>query len=210
MSGRSSTIAEEVVAALRQSLGVFEALVLHRRVVEAWSAQSCLPGYTVGGIAGHVVSLMMGFQRRLEARSAKVDMVPYADWYGAALASRDLHAGLIEIGEDLARRGPIRLASALESVGEQLTANLRTATSDVVIPLASVPGGGVDLRDFLQTRFVEIVVHADDIAVSVGLDTPSFPAAAWAVAAAVVSDTTSTEGADAGFVLAASRPGRHR
>ncbi|MBI2703935.1 MAG: hypothetical protein HYX32_01395 [Actinobacteria bacterium] len=66
------------------------------------------------------------------------------------------------------------------------------------------------MDDFLKTRFVEIIIHADDIAVSVGLDTPDFPATAWAAAAAVVSDTTTNEGEGAEFVLASSRPGRHR
>jgi len=41
-----------------------------------------------------------------------------------------------------------------------------------------IPWQGWSLRrgDFLLTRQLEIVVHADDLAVSVGVPTPTFPA----------------------------------
>lgn len=208
VTDRSPTIAEEWITALSESLAVFGALVLERRVVEAWSAASVLPGYTMGGIAGHVLSLMMGLQRRIEAQEAEVHTIPYSDWYGTALASSESHAGLIQMGEELAARGPARLGADLRAVGETLAPSLSGARADRVIPLASVPGAGVRLDDFLRTRFVEIIVHADDVAVSVGIDCPTFPALAWTIAAGVVSETTTDVGGGAEFVLAASRPGR--
>ena len=210
MTGRAPKIEGEWISALRRSLGLFGALVLEPRVREVWSDESCLPGYTVGGIAGHVLSLMVGLQRRIEARDFEVETIRYSEWYGSALSSREMHAGLIRMGEELATRGPLRLAADLEATGEGLARCLRESTTDLVVPLASLPGAGVRLDDFLRTRFVEITVHADDVAASVGLGCPDFPATAWALAAEVLSETSGRQGAGARFVLTTSRPDRPR
>ena len=169
MTGPAPTIEGAWISALRRSLGVFGALVLEPRVRAVWSEESSLPGYTVGGIAGHVLSLMVGLQRRIEARDVGFEIIRYSEWYGSALSSREMHAGLIQVGEELATCGPLRLAADLEATGEGLAQCLRDSTTDFVIPLASFPGAGVRLDDFLRTRFVEITVHADDVAASVGL-----------------------------------------
>lgn len=39
-------------------------------------------------------------------------------------------------------------------------------------------GWGLAVDDFLLTRVVELVLHADDLAVSAGVSTPELPAAA--------------------------------
>jgi hypothetical protein len=208
MRSRSPTIDPGWITAPQQSLGVVGTLVLDGRVAQAWSDASSLPGYTVGGIAGHVLSLMVGFQRRLEAPGADVEIIRYSGWYRAAVSSNERHGGLIDVGHELARRGPIQLAADLEATGEQLAPRLHGVNADLVIPLASIPGKGVRVDDFLRTRFVELTVHGDDIAESVGLDTPEFPGMAWTLAGAVISETTSNDGEGAAFVLAATRPGR--
>jgi hypothetical protein len=66
VSDRNLRIAGEWIAGLGESLAVFSALVLQRPVVDAWPSPSKLDGYTVGGIAGHVLSLMVGLQMRIE------------------------------------------------------------------------------------------------------------------------------------------------
>lgn len=210
VTDRSPTIPQEWTAALREALGVFGELVLEPSVTAAWSHESDLPGYTVGGLAGHVVTLMVGLERRIESGGAPVTTIPYVSWYAPALSSGGGHAGLIEAGEEVAARGPAKVAAELQATGARLERRIRTASCDLVIPLASVPGAGVRLDDFLRTRFVEITVHADDIASSVGLPCPGFPPAAWALAAGVVSEAMQVEGSGAAFVLDATRPGRKR
>ena len=68
-----------------------------------------------------------------------------------------------------------RSAEALETVRRLLAA--RTARD--VVP---IPWQGWSLRrdDFLLTRMLEIVVHTDDLALSVGVRTPEFPAEVFA------------------------------
>lgn len=64
-----------------------------------------------------------------------------------------------------------RTSEALETVRKLLAAG----TARDVVP---IPWQGWSLRrdDFFLTRMTEIVVHADDLAVSVGVPTPEFPA----------------------------------
>ena len=69
--------------------------------------------------------------------------------------------------------GPARPAIRLQ---ERLLA--AGTACDVVL----IPWQGWSLRrdDFLLTRMLEIVVHADDLAVSAGVRTPEFPAGVFA------------------------------
>jgi Mycothiol maleylpyruvate isomerase N-terminal domain len=64
----------------------------------------------------------------------------------------------------------VRVADAVAAVRDLLAAG--TAQ-----PVVLIPWQGWSLRrdDFLLTRMLEIVVHADDLAVSVGITTPPFP-----------------------------------
>jgi hypothetical protein len=68
-----------------------------------------------------------------------------------------------------------RSAGALETVRRLLAAG----TARDVVP---VPWQGWSLRrdGFLLTRMLEIVVHADDLALSAGVRTPGFPAGVFA------------------------------
>ena len=76
--------------------------------------------------------------------------------------------------DDEAGLGPVALddrsARALETAWGLLTLG---AARDVVF----IPWQGWSLRraDFLLTRLLEVVVHSDDLAVSVGVATPEFP-----------------------------------
>jgi hypothetical protein len=40
----------------------------------------------------------------------------------------------------------------------------------------------MELDDYLITRICEILVHGDDLALSIGVDVPEFPRAAWDLA----------------------------
>jgi len=68
-----------------------------------------------------------------------------------------------------------RSSAALAAVRGMLAAGI---AQDVV----PIPWQGWSLRrdDFLLTRMTEIVVHADDLALSVGIRTPEFPAEVFA------------------------------
>ena len=204
-------IQEEWLGALEDALGAFADLLLDTAVVAAWQKASCLNGYSVGGIAGHVLSLAEGLQARLQTDPPAVDVIPYQEWYAGAVLPKTegtLHTRLIDVGEQLAARGPGHVRAQLAEVGKALRHLLQVAPADRAIPLASLPGAGVRLDDFVRTRFVEVLVHADDIAASAELACPKFSAAAWMLAGSVVAETSGVVGDGPQFVLRTCRPER--
>ena len=87
-----------------------------------------------------------------------------------------------EGGERVATRGHAAVAEGFERQLHVLVARLADERSDrlVVLPDAST---SATLHDYTETRIVELVVHADDLASSVGaqLEPPPFDAATIAI-----------------------------
>jgi len=158
-------------------------LIQRREVRDQWVMPSVLPEMSVGALACHL--------GRQVVRAA--ELLPMATGV-PALESADAHyhraAWVMSTSPDdppndrstddadaalgaaaLADRG----AGALETVRRLLA----EGTACDVVP---VPWQGWSLRrdDFLLTRMLEIVVHADDLALSVGVRTPEFPAGVFA------------------------------
>ena len=61
------------------------------------------------------------------------------------------------------------------------------------------------LDDYLVTRIVELVVHSDDLAVSLGTATPDFPPEASALAIEVLVDVALLRHGDLGVLRALTR-----
>src|SRR5690606_37606081 len=89
----------------------------------------------------------------------------------------DSNASIRTGSEDAAGRGPVEVAAqAAELLGRQRTALAAEPRDRVVL----LPWAGWSLRldDFLLTRTMELMVHSDDLAVSVGVDMPEPPSSA--------------------------------
>ncbi|MEU7846923.1 maleylpyruvate isomerase N-terminal domain-containing protein [Micromonospora parva] len=154
-------------------------LIRRPEVTERWSHPSALPHLSVGGLACHL--------GRQAVRAAELLPMPtdlptldsadnhYAQAPWVSEGTPDEKSVAESNDESDAARGPAALhassAQALEEVGDLLSGGAARA----VVP---IPWQGWSLRrgDFLLTRQLEIVVHSDDLAVSVGVPTPEFPA----------------------------------
>lgn len=160
-------------------VGVAIALDLIRRaeVAERWSRPSALPRMSVGALACHLGRQSV---RAAELLPMATDLPPLesADThYGRAAwvrsSSPDDPANDRSTDDAEAELGAAaldgRAAGALETVRRLLATG---AAADVV----PIPWQGWSLRrdDFLLTRLLEIVVHTDDLAVSIGIPTPEF------------------------------------
>jgi hypothetical protein len=156
------------------------ALELIRRpeVSEHWSRPSALPHLSVGGLACHL--------GRQAARAAELLPMP-TDL--PALESVDAHyerAAWVTAGppdqtsvasspdEAEAALGPTALHDRAARATQEVIDLLARGAAREVVP---IPWQGWSLRrgDFLLTRQLEVVVHTDDLAVSVGVATPVFP-----------------------------------
>ncbi|MFG2049924.1 maleylpyruvate isomerase N-terminal domain-containing protein [Micromonospora sp. NPDC048935] len=157
------------------------ALELIRRpeVTERWSRPSALPHLSVGGLACHLgrqavrAAELLPMTTDLPILGSADDHYERAAWVTegspdeASVASGPDEADAVRGPEDLHARS----AQSLNEVGDLLS---RGAARDVV----PIPWQGWALRrgEFLLTRQLEVVVHSDDLAVSVGVPTPEFPA----------------------------------
>jgi len=158
-------------------------LIRRDEVREQWLLPSVLPKMSIGALACHLGRQVV---RAAELLPAATEVPPLdsvdAHYQRAAWvrsASPDDPANDRSADDAQAALGAaalaIRSAAALETARRLLAAG---AVCDVV----EIPWQGWSLRrdDFLLTRMLEIVVHADDLALSTGVRTPEFPAEVFA------------------------------
>ncbi|MGW5054129.1 maleylpyruvate isomerase N-terminal domain-containing protein [Actinokineospora sp. NPDC004072] len=157
-------------------------------VARAWDAPSALPEFSVRGLAGHLAAQIFAIPAVLSATDEPGEPIPVVDYYRRA-KWREPEVDLQdpsklkarESGESHAADGHPALversAAAARAAAEALAAE--PADRVVALPWA---GASLTLDDFATTRLLELAIHCDDLAVSVGIDTPPLdPAAALAV-----------------------------
>lgn len=197
--------------AFLESVRISRQLAASDAVRAAWDTESSCAGMTVGGLAHHLLGQAVNTAAGLSAAPdanpiALLDHYRQAPWVAA---SRSGSADPEQLDKDntAAAAGPDAvLEEATERTRdlEQLLAAPRDPDT-VFIPWQ---GWSLSTDDWLTTRMMEMVVHADDLASSVGLRTPEFPeAAAVPVVGLLASVAADRHGATA-VVRALSRPQR--
>ncbi|MFI6598338.1 maleylpyruvate isomerase N-terminal domain-containing protein [Nonomuraea sp. NPDC050536] len=151
-------------------------------VTAAWDRPSALPEFSVRGLAGHLAYQVLAVSQALAGPVPAEPVVPLLEhyarvaWIGADL-SDDINVRIRDGGEALAADGPSALAARVDSVVSELAYGLADAGGGPVrIPLWGP--WSLTLDDLLVTRMMELVVHADDLAVSVGVPAPAVPTSA--------------------------------
>lgn len=152
-------------------------LVAADQVAVAWESESALPGMTVGGLTRHLVSQPECAVEFLRAQQPGDDVAltlagyfDRVDW---------LHAGVDDIENtsirddfnEMARPGPGESMAVLERSRGDLSAAIAAAERTTYVPWQDC---SLQVDDFLVCRLLEIVVHADDLATSIGLTAPTF------------------------------------
>jgi hypothetical protein len=152
-------------------------------VAAAWDEPSALAEMTVGGLSGHLAYQIFSVGATLAEPASDEPPIPLLDhyaraaWIGAPLDS-EVNTGIRARGEGIAAEGVRALsdeaASALAEQRVQLAE--RGAEEAVYLPQT---GWAHRLGDFLTTRTMELAVHMDDLAVSVGRDPAELPDSAF-------------------------------
>ncbi|MEZ0580694.1 maleylpyruvate isomerase N-terminal domain-containing protein [Nocardioides sp. MH1] len=145
----------------------------------AWDDESACAGMTVGGLAHHLVHQAVNTVRLLGMEPVAEAPIPLLEHYARAawVSSAPEDEANVSIRDD---------ADAAAGQGADLVLSQSAAALDRLAPAlrdhrvpdqVRIPWQGWSLTtgDFLATRAMEIVVHSDDLAASVGLDTPEFP-----------------------------------
>jgi len=158
------------------TLAAIRPIVASPQVVARWDEPSALPEFSVRGLVGHLARAALTVDTYLDRPqpAGGVPISPAA--YYANLTSdiaSPLNRGIRQRGEELAAAGHDRLAAEIDRLAARLDERLAHEPDDRLLMVAG--NDLMRLDDYLVTRIVELTVHADDLALSVGLDAPALP-----------------------------------
>jgi uncharacterized protein (TIGR03083 family) len=178
------TIFEDFFAAADAALGLIGA----QEAAARWAEPSALAGFTVGGLAAHLgwqvqsAALAVGAPRPEPGAAVTGLMGHYtrAAWIGAG-ADAPVNVGIVAAGEERARSGAAEQVALTRAAREQVAAAVGGAgfSASTVIAMPWVAGRAMTAGDVLTTRLMELLVHGDDLAVSLGVETPAYPESAF-------------------------------
>jgi hypothetical protein len=180
----------DVRAAFMNAAGLTVGVVGAPAVAERWTSPSALAGFSVGGLVGHVYLATRLVDRHLDRPEPVGQRLRRRGEYyqtmrvdDVAQINDDAHRTIRGDGEHVARLGPAVLAAKFADLVDRLGSRLMRERQGRLLATA-VADAAARLDDFLANRTIELLVHADDLAVSVGLAPIDVPADAATVAIA--------------------------
>jgi hypothetical protein len=175
MSGRRTNVPGVRDAFLEAADSAIE-LLSRPEVSSAWESPSALAEWSVGGLAGHLASEVPIVLDVLAAPVGEERPIPLAEHYARAAwvtssVDDEVNVAIRRSTDDAAAAGPAALVERTRAARDEVASALVDQPADrvVVIPWQ---GWALTLEDFLVTRMMEIAVHSDDLAASVGVDAP--------------------------------------
>jgi hypothetical protein len=148
-------------------------------VAAHWAEPSALAEMSVGALAAHLARQVVNVQLVLAEPAGAEPPIPLlehyarAAWIGAGLQGAP-NVAIRRDSEDAAVAGPAALAASTASAAADLRAQLAAEPADRAVLLPWGPWS-LTLDDMLITRIMEIAVHGDDLACSVGLPDVQLP-----------------------------------
>ncbi|MFY9915912.1 MAG: maleylpyruvate isomerase N-terminal domain-containing protein [Nocardioidaceae bacterium] len=154
-------------------------LVGRPEVAEAWTQESSCSGMSVGGLTRHLGDQAVNIVKLLRPDNQAppdVETIAVLEHYARAVWLRedlegDANRSIRESADRQASTGHEVAVTTLAAARGDLEAVLADAPPTTYIPWQ---GWALATDDFLVTRLMEMVVHADDLAVSVDVDPPRF------------------------------------
>jgi mycothiol maleylpyruvate isomerase-like protein len=150
-------------------------LIASAEVAASWNEPSALAEFAVSGLTGHLarqVITVPGLLRREVPPDPEIigilDHYARVPWLDAALDD-EANVAVRRSSEAAAADGHEVLATRVaQTIGELTT----TLADEDLARLVYLPwtGWALTLADFLASRLLEIVIHVDDLAVSVGVE----------------------------------------
>ncbi len=171
-----------------EAAGVASEVMARPEVEQRWDEPSALDGMTVGSLAAHLVRATGATLAYLDRTDPDVvpdgDLLTPTTYFHFAVDSpihsqiRDVSASESEIGF----RATIDKFSVLL---ETMAHRFDSEPEDRLV--AALQGRLMTLDDFCRTRLIEILLHLEDLAVSVGLERPPTNPAATAIVVDIVT-----------------------
>ncbi|WIN00659.1 maleylpyruvate isomerase N-terminal domain-containing protein [Actinoplanes oblitus] len=161
-----------------ESAEVVTAFLAQPAVAERWDAPSSLARLRVGGLTAHLAGQVTQVPPVLDAPVVDehirlAEHFARSTWIDSGLDS-DVNVYIRCSAEEAATAGAAAVTEAATTALAALRRRLPAEPPDRVIQLPWGPWS-LSLDDFLVTRLLELAVHCDDLATSIGADTPPFP-----------------------------------
>ncbi|MET8135287.1 MULTISPECIES: maleylpyruvate isomerase N-terminal domain-containing protein [unclassified Streptomyces] len=156
-------------------------LLAEPAVAAAWKKPGALRDFGVGGLAAHTVWPELALPDLLAQPLPVEPVVSLREYYVERVTWLDAGVdGAVNIrirraGEATAADGHEVLVGRAREAVERLRTALPEAPAVRPVRMPSWGDWSLGLDDFLLTRLMELVVHADDLAYGVGLPAPDFP-----------------------------------
>lgn len=168
----------ETRRAFLKALDAARPIVASADVARHWDEQSLLEEFSIRGLAGHLVRAAGSVDAYLERpEPVRERPISAAAYYAEVLDTSDisapLHTEVRERGEDEAREGHQALVRKFDDVAARLGERLKEESAERLVRVFK--DLVLRLDDYLVTRIVELTVHTDDLALSVGRQPPALP-----------------------------------
>jgi len=164
---------QQVRALVIESVDAAAELMGRDEVAARWDQPSALEGLTVGALCAHLVRAAGATSAYLDrtARDARPDSVLLTPvTYFHAAIDAPIHEQIKEVSAAEATAGPAELAAKSVVIAAAMRARLAEEPTGRLV--AALGGRMLSLDDFCRTRLVEVLLHLDDLASSVGLPCP--------------------------------------
>ncbi len=186
-------------------------IVARDDVAAAWHQPSALPEWSVGGLVAHLAGQPVTALDLLRAEPAP-EAIPLDEhytrsaWVSGGLDD-DVNVSIRSGGDEQARAGRDAILARVVAARAALPDVLADQPADRAV---LVPWTGWALRrdDFLTGRMMEVVVHAEDVAASIGFRSPPLPDAVLAPVLALLTRLAVRRHGQGSVVSALSRAER--
>jgi hypothetical protein len=182
-------------------------LLARPEVESAWDGPSALPELTVRGLAGHLLRATGSVTAYLDRPEPDGEPIGAAEYYVQAVEEPDIHS---DVHRAIRQRGEDEAAGGYEAVRDRSYELLETlrARLDAETPHRKVRAYKnlvLTIDDYLVTRLIELTVHVDDLAVSVGVPPPELPREATDLAIAALVEAAKLKHGDLAVLRALTR-----
>lgn len=152
------------------------ALLKDPAVAASWDRPSALEDFAVGGLAVHLANQIFHIPQAPPSEGTPISLdenYARAAWVGQD-ASHEVNISIRRRSENDAAQGVSDLIARTEDKLGEVRTLIQRAPEGLVVTMTWA-GWNLTFDDFLTTRLMELVVHSDDLAVSVGAPTPVPP-----------------------------------
>jgi hypothetical protein len=168
-SAESTAVRELVI----EAVGAAADLMSRPSVATRWDEPSALEGMTVGGLAAHLVraagATLAYLDRTPSDAEPTGDLLTPITYFHAAVDS-PIHEQIKDVSARESTIGHGATATKCRDLAEALRQRLAEEPSDRLV--GALGGRMLTLDDFCRTRLIEVLLHLDDLAVSIGEPRP--------------------------------------